>query len=202
MTVYDIAIIGAGPGGLACALKAVELGLSHILLEKGHNIFQGIIDSYPRGKKVYPTIPKGESGPFPVEELMPDEANRPVEEYLEKIGACIQKHKINIRPGCRGVRGTRCRRPRTFIQSNSIRCPAVITLSTGGSFEMRSEFDIVMKGSKAKWQSEYSSKGMSRKVWLRKPSKCLTISVSRQWISRDTYRVKLLQTTTTPRVSP
>ena len=60
MTAYDIAIIGAGPGGLACALKAVELGLSYILLEKGPKAFQGIVDSYPRGKKVYPTIPKGE----------------------------------------------------------------------------------------------------------------------------------------------
>ena len=99
MTAYDIAIIGAGPGGLACALKAVELGLSYILLEKGHNAFQGIIDSYPRGKKVYPTIPKGDSGPFPVEELMPDGSNRPVEDYLEKIKACIEKHKIDIRSG-------------------------------------------------------------------------------------------------------
>ncbi|MGA9261649.1 MAG: NAD(P)-binding domain-containing protein, partial [Desulfobacterales bacterium] len=92
MTAYDIAIIGAGPGGLACALKAVEFGLSYILLEKGQNAFQGIIDSYPKGKKVYPTIPKGDSGPFPVEELMPDENKRPVEDYLAKIGAFIEKH--------------------------------------------------------------------------------------------------------------
>lgn len=99
MTAYDVAIIGAGPGGLACALKAVEFGFSYVLLEKGQNAFQGIIDSYPRGKKVYPTIPKGDSGPFPVEELMPDENKRPVEDYLAKIGACIEKHKINIRPG-------------------------------------------------------------------------------------------------------
>jgi len=99
MTAYDIAIIGAGPGGLACALKAVELGLSYILLEKGQNAFQGIIDSYPRGKKVYPTIPKGDSGPFPVEQLMPDGNNKPVEDYLAKIEACIEKHKIDIRPG-------------------------------------------------------------------------------------------------------
>jgi len=99
MTVYDIAIIGAGPGGLACALKAVELGFSYILLEKGQNAFQGIIDSYPRGKKVYPTIPKGENGPFPIEELTPDGSNRPVEEYLAKIEACIEKHRIDIRMG-------------------------------------------------------------------------------------------------------
>lgn len=58
MTADDIAIIGAGPGGLACALKAVELGLSYILLEKGQNAFQGIIDSYPRGKKCIRRFPK------------------------------------------------------------------------------------------------------------------------------------------------
>jgi thioredoxin reductase len=96
MTAYDIAIIGAGPGGLACALKAVELGLSYILLEKGRNVFQGIIDSYPRGKKVYPTIPKGESGPFPVEDLMPDGTNKPVEEHLAKIESFIEIHEINV----------------------------------------------------------------------------------------------------------
>ena len=30
---------------------------------------------------------------------MPDENNRPVEEYVEKIAACIDKHKIEIRSG-------------------------------------------------------------------------------------------------------
>ena len=94
MTAYDVAIIGAGPGGLACALKAAELGLSYLLLEKGQNAFQGIIDSYPRGKKVYPTIPKGESGPFPVEDLTPDESNKPVEEYLKLQG----RYKHLFRP--------------------------------------------------------------------------------------------------------
>ena len=54
MDTYDVAIIGAGPGGVACAIKAGELGLSFVLLEKGKRVFQGIIDSYPRGKKVYP----------------------------------------------------------------------------------------------------------------------------------------------------
>jgi hypothetical protein len=49
--VLIIFAVGADPGGLACALKAVEPGLSYILLEKGQNAFRGIIDSYPRGKK-------------------------------------------------------------------------------------------------------------------------------------------------------
>ena len=38
---YDVAIVGAGPGGLACAVKAQELGLSYVLLEKGKNVMQG-----------------------------------------------------------------------------------------------------------------------------------------------------------------
>lgn len=97
MSIIDVAIIGAGPGGLACAIEATTLGLSYILLEKGTNVFQGIIDSYPRGKKVYPTIPKGESGPFPIEGLMPDPNNEPVEEYIDKIQVCIDKHDIIIK---------------------------------------------------------------------------------------------------------
>ena len=96
METYDVAIVGAGPGGLACAIKATELGLSYVVLEKGDNVFQGIIDSYPRGKKVYPTIPKGESGPFPIEDLAPDPGNEPVEEYLAKIETCVNKHNVSI----------------------------------------------------------------------------------------------------------
>jgi len=97
MEMYDVVIVGAGPGGLACAIKANELGLSNLVLEKGKNVFQGIIDSYPRGKKVYPTIPKGESGPFSIEDLAPGPGNEPVEEYLTKIEDCVDKHNVSIR---------------------------------------------------------------------------------------------------------
>ena len=96
MQIYDVAIIGAGPGGLGCAIKAVESGLSYVLLEKGQNVFQGIIDSYPRGKKVYPTIPKSMSGPFPISDLAPSSSNEPVEEYVANIKACVEKHGIEI----------------------------------------------------------------------------------------------------------
>src|SRR3990172_180761 len=96
MTLYDVVIIGSGPGGLACAIKAAERGLKYLALEKGNNVFQGIIDSYPRGKKVYPTIPKGEPEQFPIEDLMPDPNNEPIEEYLAKIARCIAKHNIVV----------------------------------------------------------------------------------------------------------
>ena len=33
-TVYDVVILGGGSGGYACALRAAELGLSVVLIEK------------------------------------------------------------------------------------------------------------------------------------------------------------------------
>ena len=59
-------------------------------------MFQGIIDSYPRGKKVYPTIPKNISDPFPITDLEPSSSNEPVEEYVAQIKACVEKHGIEI----------------------------------------------------------------------------------------------------------
>ncbi len=94
MKTYDLSIVGAGPGGLACAIKAKELGLSCVILERGESILQGIVDSYPSGKKVYPTIPKGH-GPFPIPDLEPD--NEPVEAYVSKVKKCIAKHGISVR---------------------------------------------------------------------------------------------------------
>ena len=50
---YDVLIVGAGPGGIAAGYAAGQKGYSHIILEKGKRVFQGIIDSYPKGKKVF-----------------------------------------------------------------------------------------------------------------------------------------------------
>lgn len=96
MQIHDVIIIGAGPGGLGCAIKAAESGLSYMLLEKGRSVFQGIVDSYPRGKKVYPTIPKTSSDPFPIPDLEPSASNEPVEEYVAKIEACVERRGIDI----------------------------------------------------------------------------------------------------------
>jgi len=97
MEKVDIAVIGAGPGGLACAIKAAELGLSYVVLEKGERLMQGIIDTYPPGKKVYPTIPKGDDGPFPIDDLTPDPGNAPVEDYLIQIEAVADKRGLAVR---------------------------------------------------------------------------------------------------------
>lgn len=89
--ILDVVIIGAGPGGLAAGILARAAGLDYLLLEKGKRVLQGIIDSYPKGKRVYPTIPKGHDGPFPVPALAPPKEKVPVEEYVdlveEKVGS-------------------------------------------------------------------------------------------------------------------
>ena len=56
-----------------------------------------IIDSYPSGKKVYPTIPKGQSEHFPMPDSEP--CNEPVEKYVAKVKSCIAKHEIAVRLG-------------------------------------------------------------------------------------------------------
>jgi len=65
MQTVDIGIIGAGPGGLACAIRAQEHGLSFFIIEKGSCIFQGIIDSYPKGKRSMPLFPEAKPGRLP-----------------------------------------------------------------------------------------------------------------------------------------
>ena len=62
-----------------------------------NRVFQGIIESYPRGKKVYPTIPKGENGGFPIAALAPNPDHEPVEEYILKIDACVAEYGLDVR---------------------------------------------------------------------------------------------------------
>ena len=94
--IYDVLIVGAGPGGVAAAFLATEKGYSHLILEKGKRVFQGIIDSYPKGKKVYPTVPKGEDKIFPVGGLTPPPEKIPVEAYVEQAEAFVADHHLNI----------------------------------------------------------------------------------------------------------
>jgi len=59
-------------------------------------VLQGIIDSYPKGKKIYPTIPRGESDPFPIEALIPPKDKIAVESYVDQIETYVQSQQINI----------------------------------------------------------------------------------------------------------
>lgn len=60
---YDIAIIGAGPTGLACALHARAHGLSHIVIDKGTLV--NTIVGYPTTMTFFSTPEKLELGAMP-----------------------------------------------------------------------------------------------------------------------------------------
>jgi len=92
----DILIVGAGPGGMAAGILAQKAGLSYLIIEKGYNPMQGIIDTYPKGKKVYPTIPKRYTTPFPVDEVRPPDSRIPVEAYIEQARAAAEALDLNI----------------------------------------------------------------------------------------------------------
>ena len=90
MAVYDIIIVGAGPGGIAAAVKAKEAGLNCLIIEKGEDIFSGILSSYPTGKKVYPTIPKGISEDYSVSLLKPPEKKVTIEEFYRSVKEALK----------------------------------------------------------------------------------------------------------------
>lgn len=92
----DMVIIGSGPGGLAAGLLAKKQSKSFIILEKGSHTMQGITDTYPKGKKVYPTIPKSYPDPFPVLEIKPPDEKVPVEEYVKQAQTVVTQNDLKI----------------------------------------------------------------------------------------------------------
>lgn len=94
---YDAVIIGGGPAGLATAYLCHKHGLSYLVLESGKAVFQGIANSYPQGKLVYPSKPKDAPEPFLIEELRPPDKPVTVESYLQYIQHFVQHENLNIR---------------------------------------------------------------------------------------------------------
>ena len=92
----DMVIVGSGPGGMAAGILAQKKDLSYIILEKGNNPMQGIVDTYPKGKKVYPTIPKRYTQPFPVDEVRPPDERIPVEAYIDQARAVVKTLDLKI----------------------------------------------------------------------------------------------------------
>jgi len=94
--IFDIVIIGAGPGGIAAGVVAAQAGKSYIIIEKGKRVFQGIIDSYPRGKRVYPTIPKNQTEPFPIDGITPPKEKIKIEDYVNQVDAFARSESLNL----------------------------------------------------------------------------------------------------------
>ncbi|GFO60430.1 pyridine nucleotide-disulfide oxidoreductase [Geomonas silvestris] len=96
MTIYDVLIVGGGPGGVAAAYLCHKRGLSHILIESGKAVFQGIANTYPEGKNVYPSKPKDNPEPFLVEELRPPDKPVAVEKYIQYVQHFVQHEGLNV----------------------------------------------------------------------------------------------------------
>lgn len=93
---YDLIIVGSGPGGIAAGLLAKEQNRSCLIVEKGSHTMQGIIDTYPKGKKVYPTIPKRCTAPFPVKAIEPPPEKVPVEAYVAQADDVVAQNDLAI----------------------------------------------------------------------------------------------------------
>jgi len=94
--IYDVIIIGGGPGGLSAAYLCNKNNLSNIVIEAGKTIFQGIANTYPEGKLVYPSKPKDAPEPFMVEELRPPDKPVTVESYIQYVQHFVQHENINV----------------------------------------------------------------------------------------------------------
>lgn len=94
--IYDVLIIGGGPAGIACAYLCHKSGLSYLLLEQGKSVFQGIANTYPEGKNVYPSKPKESPDPFLVEELRPPDKPVTVEKYIQYVQHFVQHENLTV----------------------------------------------------------------------------------------------------------
>jgi len=90
--IFDVAIVGAGPAGLAAALRAKQHGMKYILLEQGE--FGGSILHYPRRKVVMTSpveIPLW--GKFRRLEISKEELLETWQRILEKTHLAVQEQE-------------------------------------------------------------------------------------------------------------
>lgn len=88
---YDIIIIGAGPIGLACGIKAKEAGLSYLILDKGCLV--NSLYNYPQNMTFFSTSEKLEIGGVPFVSNNPKPTRAEALEYYRRIAL---KFDLNI----------------------------------------------------------------------------------------------------------
>jgi thioredoxin reductase (NADPH) len=83
MEKYDIAIIGAGPIGLACGIEASKSNLSHIIMDKGCLV--NSLYNYPQTMTFFSTADKLEIGGVPFISQNPKPTRAEALEYYRRV---------------------------------------------------------------------------------------------------------------------
>jgi CRP-like cAMP-binding protein/Fe-S-cluster-containing hydrogenase component 2/thioredoxin reductase len=101
-TPVQIAIIGAGPGGMSAAARAAELGVSHVLLEQS-GAHANTIQRYQKGKHVM-----AEPNVLPLRSAL-EFAAGVREDILTRWQAGLSRHRVNLRTGAEvvGIEGSK-----------------------------------------------------------------------------------------------
>ena len=90
--VFDVAIVGAGPIGLACGIEAQKKGFSHIIFDKGCLV--NSIYHYPVNMTFFSTSEKIEIGGVPFISHTPRPTRREALEYYRRV---YKKWDLNVR---------------------------------------------------------------------------------------------------------
>ncbi|GGE53596.1 thioredoxin reductase (NADPH) [Pedobacter psychrotolerans] len=88
---YDIIIIGAGPIGMACAIEALQAGLSYLIIEKGALV--NSLFNYPVFMTFFSTSQKLEIGGAPFVTINPKPNRNEAVEYYRRVA---EKFDLNI----------------------------------------------------------------------------------------------------------
>jgi thioredoxin reductase (NADPH) len=91
MKSYDIIIIGAGPIGLTCGIRAKEAGLSYLIIDKGCLV--NSIYNYPLNMTFFSTSEKLEIGEVPFVSNNPKPTRSEALEYYRRVAL---KFELNI----------------------------------------------------------------------------------------------------------
>jgi thioredoxin reductase (NADPH) len=97
---YDVAIVGAGPIGIECAILAKRAGLSHVLLDQGPVV--AAVSRYPTYMLFFTTSERLEVGGHPLVSAADKPTRKEALDYYRKV---VANEGLNVRQFSRVVAG-------------------------------------------------------------------------------------------------